>query len=167
MNPYCFALTEARLSQCLGTRGEVPTRSGRQTLVCTSEKTWHIWEWNGDRLVKICQVLTTQCKDKCENIALAFVLTHGTSFGPHKFAQELETEVFLAYAELAQERNLLTGAAEDTLGAFRRGRRPCWLQGFHAEDLYSEEVIEPTPAKEIKECVEVYVAKTQNSNSQP
>lgn len=27
--------------------------------------------------------------------------------------------VFLAYAELAQERNLLTGAAEDTLGAFR------------------------------------------------
>ena len=28
-------------------------------------------------------------------------------------------EVFLAYAELAQERNLLTGAAEDTLGAFR------------------------------------------------
>ncbi|CAJ1344805.1 unnamed protein product, partial [Effrenium voratum] len=27
--------------------------------------------------------------------------------------------VFLAYVELAQERNLLTGAAEDTLGAFR------------------------------------------------
>jgi hypothetical protein len=38
---------------------------------------------------------------------------------------EWNCKVFLAYAELAQERNLLTGAAaEDTLGAFR----PCGSQ---------------------------------------